>query len=179
MSARLTAAYSEPCSREWVGPVQTALVAPADVDMEGNPIDDGFRSAVAIAYEQAPREPTFAGMWVDPGAREIHLAFTDSTANGIVAALQARVPPGIRLRAHNAPYSAATLEDLHHTYSEYMESTGYQPRYTVDSGVDIKANVVHANLQHTTPPEVIASIRARFDGAPLQIDLTTSRWTAY
>lgn len=118
-------------------------------------------------------------MWVDPGAREIHLAFTDSTADGIVASPQAFVPPEIRVRAHNATYSAATLEDLDEAYSEYMKSTGYQSRYTVDSGIDIKANVVHANLQHTTRQEVVASIRARFDGAPLQIDLTTSRWTAY
>lgn len=149
----------------------------ADVDMEGCPIDHAFRSAVELVRERSAREPRFAGMWVDPGAREIHLAFTGSAADGIVASLQPSVPPEIRLRAHDAAHSRAMLEDLHRTYAEYMESTGYRPRYTVDSGVDVAANRVHANLQHTTPAEVVASIRAQFDGAPLQIDLTTSRWT--
>lgn len=160
-------------------PAQTALMTSADVDMEGHPIDSEFQSAIEITHEQASRETTFAGMWVDAGTREIHLAFTEFTADGILASLRPYVPPAIRLRAHNAEYSASSLEDLHQAYSKYMRSTGYQPQYTVDSGVDVKANLVHARLQHTTPPEVVASVCARFEGAPLQVDLTTSRWTAY
>ena len=159
--------------------VQTAIVGPADVDMEGRPIDHEMRSAVEIVHQQAPSEPTFAGMWVDQSAREVHLAFTDSTADGIVDYLQTYMPYGIRLRPHDVQYSLAMLEDLHQAYSEYMESTGYRPRYTVDSGVQIQANVVHASLKHTTPPDVVAIIRARFAKAPLQLELTTSRWTAY
>jgi hypothetical protein len=154
-------------------------MTPTDVDMEGLPIDQEMRTATDFLEKRAQAEPTFAGMWLNPSAREIHLAFTDDTSAAIIAALQASVPREIHLRAHDAEHSSATLEALHQAYSDYMEQTGYSPLYTVDSGVRIKTNQVHANLEHTTPPEVVAAIRKRFEGMPLQIDLTTSRWTAY
>ena len=157
--------------------MQTAVVEPVDVDMEGRPTDAGMRSAVEIVHQQAPSEPTFAGMWIDESKREVHLAFTDSTADGIVHHLETYVPRTVRLQPHDAQHTLATLEDLHQAYSEYMESTGYRPSYTVDSGVRLKANAVHANLKDTTPPDVVATIRARFADAPLQIELTTARWT--
>lgn len=156
--------------------VQTPRMEPLEVDMDGRPVDQAMHLASRIVHERTASQPSFAGLWFDLQAREIHLAFAEPTAAAIVEELQMDVPPDIRLRAHEFQHTLAELEALHQAASVYMEREGYRRQFMVDTSVQVESNLVHVNLKHTTPPDVLERVRARFPGAPLQIDLTTARW---
>ena len=111
-------------------------------------------------------------------ASEIHIAFVGRNVSEIVADLQAEVPPEVRLRAHEFQHPMSQLEELGSATSDYLSREGYWSLYGVGLGIHVKTNRVHLNLKHTTPAEIEKAIRARFAGAPLEIELTTSRWVA-
>lgn len=70
------------------------------------------------------------------------------------------------------------IEALGSATSDYLSREGYWALYGVGLGIHVKTNRVHLNLKDTTPAEIEEAIRARFAGAPLEIELTTSRWVA-
>lgn len=149
-----------------------------DVDMEGQPIDRAMNLASQVVHERATDRPDFAGLWLDTEAREIHIAFVGRDVSGTVADLQTEVPSEIRLRAHEFQNRMSELEALGSATSDYLGREGYWALYGVGLGIEVKTNRLHLNLKHTTPAEIEKAIRARFAGAPLEIELTTSRWVA-
>lgn len=137
-----------------------------------------MRVASGIVHQRVDADPSFAGLWLDLDAWEIHLALTQAAPDGVAEELQERLPTEIRLQSHRFRYSLTELETLQQAVSDFLRDAGHWPEHAVDLGVRVKTNLVHLNLQETTPPEVLAAIAARFGDAPLQVALTTARWIA-
>ncbi len=149
-----------------------------DVDMESQPIDRAMELASEVVHERATDRPDFAGLWSDTKAHQIHIAFVGRDVSNIVANLQSEIPEEIRLRGYEFQHPMFELEALARATSDYVHREGYWALHGIGLGIDVKANRVHLTLKHTTPSEIEKAIRTRFAGAPLEIELTTSRWIA-
>jgi hypothetical protein len=138
-----------------------------------------MQAASKFLHEHAVPLPTFAGLWLDYPAQEIHVAFSGTTAGKTIEGLRSRLPPEVHLVGHVFEHTLADLEGLQEQVRRYLEQQEIWRRFTVDLSIQVKANCVQLNLKHTTPPEVVEAARTKFLRSPLDIDLTTSRWSAY
>jgi hypothetical protein len=93
-----------------------------DLNMEGQPIDRGIGLASLVVHERATARPDFAGLWLDTGAREIHVASLDERHH---CRPQGEVSPEIRLRRHKFEHPMSALEAVGRATSDYLDREGY------------------------------------------------------